>query len=312
VVTPGQQRAAADYLCERYQVSQRRASRVLDRARSTLRYRRRQRSGEGALVRAIQRLARRHPRFGYKRIHVRLVKQGWRVNLKRTRRLWQALGLRRPFRRKKPRKRGPKPGTSANSCVNQPARFKNDVWTYDFIADRTAAGGTLKCLSLVDEYTRECLALHPAASMTGSEVRHVLARVIGRRGAPTRIRSDNGSEFICTALAEWLPRAGAKSIPVAPASPWQNGYIESFHSRLRDEFLNAEEFESAADAQEKARWWRREYNTLRPHSGLRYKTPKEFSAECDRGQHGQPSPRADVNGLSCVVGTPISGGPKNG
>ena len=199
MVTATQQRAAAEYLQKTYKVSQRRASRILGRARSTLRYCRRQRGGEDALIRGLRRLAKRHPRWGYKRMRARLVHQGWRVNVKRVRRLWNALGLRRPQRRKKPRKLGPKPGSSANSCVQQPARFKNDVWTYDFLADRTAAGGTLKWLTLVDEYTRECLALHVAHSVTGAEVRRVLARVIGRRGAPTRIRSDNGSEFVCAA-----------------------------------------------------------------------------------------------------------------
>lgn len=294
-MTPNQQRAASTYLRERYQVSQRRASQVLDRARSTLRYQRRQRAGEEALVRALRRLARRHPRFGYKKIHARLVKAGWRVNLKRTRRLWKSLGLRRPWRRKKPRKVGPKPGSSANSCVNQPARFKNDVWTCDFIVDRTIAGGTLKCLSLVDEYTRECLALHVAASLSGEDVRRVLARVIGRRGAPTRIRSDNGSEFVCSALAAWLPKTGTTPIPVAPGSPWENGFFESFHSRLRDEFLNVEAFESAEHAQAQATWWRREYNRIRPHSSLRYKTPKEFSDECDQGLHGQEQASKSIN-----------------
>jgi transposase InsO family protein len=178
--------------------------------------------------------------------------------------------------------------------VNQPAGFKNDVWTHDFIADRTVAGSSLKWLSLVDEYTRECLALFVAESVTGSDVRRVLARVIGRRGTPTRIRSDNGSEFICQAVRDWLPEAGAKSIPVAPASPWENGFIESFHSRLRDEFLNCEEFESVPDAQAKASWWRWEYNRIRPHSGLGYKTPQMFSQECDRGKHGQ-RPRVNVS-----------------
>lgn len=288
MVTATQQRTAADYLGMTYDLSQRRASRLLGRARSTLRYRRRPRSGEAALVRAIQRLAKRHPRFGYKRIYVLLRRKGWRVNLKRARRLWNALGLRRPFRRKKSRKLGPKPGSSANSCVKQPARFKNDVWTYDFIADRTATGGTLKCLSLVDEYTRECLALHLAGTLTGSDVRKVLTRVVGRRGAPTRLRSDNGSEFICAALTQWLPRAGTKALPVAPAHPWENGFIESFHSRMRDEFLEREEFESASEAQARATWWRREYNRIRPHSGIGYKTPLEFGTECDRGLHGQP------------------------
>ena len=307
-MTAIQQRAAADYLRETYHISQRRASRVLGRERSTIRYRRRQRSGEDALIKAIRRLARRHPRYGYKRIHARLKHQGWCVNAKRVRRLWNELGLRRAPRRRKPKRSG-MPGSSANSCVNQPARFKNDVWTCDFIADRTADGGLLKWLSLVDEYTRECLALYVGTSVTGADVRRVLARVIGRRGAPTRIRSDNGSEFICEALNGWLPRVGAKAIPVAPASPWENGFIESFHSRLRDEFLEREQFESVLDAQAKGAWWRREYNTIRPHSSLSYKTPKNFSAECDRGLHAQPPKEGRKLPAS---GTTISGGPKNG
>jgi putative transposase len=308
VVTAAQQRAAADYLREKYGISQRRASRVLGRARSTIRYRRQQRSGEDALIKAIKRLARRHPRYGYKRIHARLKAQGWRVNAKRVRRLWNELGLKRAPRRRKPRQSA-LPGSSANSCVNQPACFKNDVWTCDFLFDRTADGGSLKWLSLVDEYTRECLALHVGAKLTGATVRRVLARVIGRRGAPTRIRSDNGSEFICQVLTGWLPQAGTQAIPVAPASPWENGFIESFHSRLRDEFLNCVEFESVSDARSQATWWRREYNRVRPHSSLSYKTPREFSAECDRGLHGQPPDRKEY---LLTSGTTISGGPKNG
>lgn len=311
-MTPTQQRAAADYLTEAYRISERRASRVLGRTRSTVRYRPRQRSGEEVLIRAIRRLARRHRRYGYKRIHARLVHQGWRVNRKRVRRLWNELGLRLRKPRQKPKKGGKKPGTSANSCVNQPARFKNDVWTYDFVADRTTDGRPLKWLTLVDEYTRECLALYVAGSVVGADVRSVLARVIGRRGAPTRLRSDNGSEFICQALQGWLPSAGTKSILVAPGSPWENGYIESFNSRFRDEFLNGEEFETVADARAKGTWWRREYNTIRPHSSLSYKTPKEFSAECDGGRHGQPPNGGSDNVSTLVNGTPISGGPKNG
>jgi putative transposase len=293
VVTPDQQRAAADYLGERHGASQRRACDLLGRARSTVRYRPRPHQNDEGLIKAIRRLARRHPRYGYRRIHARLTKQGWTVNLKRVRRLWIELGLRRPIRRRKARKLGPKPGSSANSCVSQPARFKNDVWAYDFIADRTTAGRPLKWLSLVDEYTRECLALYPAPSLTGGDVRRLLGRVIGRRGAPTRVRSDNGSEFICEALLGWLPAVGAEAIPVAPGSPWENGFVESFHSRLRDEFLEREEFASASDGRAKARWFRREYNTIRPHSALGYQTPKEFSAACDRGEHGQPTDQRD-------------------
>src|SRR5262249_48926304 len=195
VVTPDQQRAAADYLGERYGASQRRICGVMGRSRSTVRYRRQPGPDEPALIREIKRLARRHPRFGYRRIDARLVRRGWTVKLKRVRRLWIELGLKRPLRLRKARKLGPKPGASANSCTERPARFKDDVWTCDFIHDRTSDGRPLKWLTLVDEYTRECLVLHAAASMTGAEVRRIVARGVGRRGAPGRIRSDNGSEF---------------------------------------------------------------------------------------------------------------------
>jgi transposase InsO family protein len=283
VVTAPQRRAAAGYLGGAYRVSQRRAARVLGRARSSLRYRPRRRAGEAALVKAIRRLARRHVRWGYKRIHVLLRREGWRVNVKRVRRLWAALGLRRPRRRKRAGKNRAGPGSSANSCVNRPARFKNDVWTCDLILDRTREGGWLKWLSLVDEYTRECLALQVDRAVSGADVRRVLARVVGRRGPPRRIRSDNGSEFVCEALAGWLPGEGTEPIPVAPGSPWENAFIEAFHARLRDEFLDCREFESVADAQAQADEWRREYNAVRPHSGIGYRTPREYSAECDAG-----------------------------
>jgi putative transposase len=280
VVTADQQRAAADYLAEHYGASQRRACRVMGRARSNLRYRRARRPDEPALTREIKRLARRHPRYGYRRIHAMLLRRGWTVNLKRVRRLGNELGLRRPVRLRKPRKPGPKPGASRHSCTASPARFKDDVWTCDFIHDRTAAGRPLKWLAPVDEYTRECLILHAASSLTGGDVRRLVARVAGRRGAPGRIRSDNGSEFTCAALVDWLPGAGTEPIPVAAGSPWEDGYIESFHSRLRDEFLEREESESVADARARGSWFRREYNAVRPHSSPGYATPKEFSAAC--------------------------------
>ena len=282
MVTPAQQRAAATHLADHYNVSERRICRVLGRSRSSIRYRGRPRADEPALTKELKRISRRFPRYGYRRAHAILARKGFTANVKRVRRLWAELGLRRPVRLQKLRKLGPKPGTSANSCVQQPARFKNDVWTCDFIHDRTSGGRPLKWLTLVDEYTRECLALHAGASLTGADVRRIVSGVIGRRGAPTRIRSDNGSEFVCAALREWLPRVGAQSIPVAAGSPWENGYIESFHSRLRDEFMERHEFESVADAQARGKWFRREYNTVRPHSSLNYATPREFSEACDK------------------------------
>ena len=151
MVSPDQQRAAADYLSDRYKVSQRRICRVMGRSRSVLRYRPSRRPNELPLTREIKRLARRHPRYGYRRIHAMLIRGGWTVNVKRVRRLWNSLGLRRPLRLRKPRKLGPKRGTSANSCVQQPARFRNDIWTCDFIHDRTVSGRPLKWLTLVDE-----------------------------------------------------------------------------------------------------------------------------------------------------------------
>ena len=287
MVSPHQQRSAADDLGERYGIAPRRACRVLGRSRSTLRSRGSPRADEPALTRAIQQWARRHPRSGDRLIPARRARQGWEVNRKRVHRLGLELGLNRPVRRRTPRKLGPKPGVSAYSCVPQPARFQNDIGTGDFLHDRTADGRPLQWLTAVDEDTRECWVLDAAGSLTGADVRRIMARVIGHRGAPTRIRSDNGSEFICAALVDWLPGKGAQSIPVAPGSPWENGSIESFHNRARDEFFEREEFESVSDAREKGRWYRREYNTVQPHSSLGYATPKEFSAACDAKENNK-------------------------
>jgi putative transposase len=308
VVTASQQRACAAYLRETYSISERKAGQVLGRSRSTLRYRPASREGDLPLLKAIKRLARKHPRWGYRRIHVLLGRQGWTVSLKRVRRLWRESNLQRPVRRRRPDKLGPKRGSSANSCANRPARFKDDVWTYDFVADRTASGKPLRWLTLVDEYTKECLALHVGGSVTGQDVRSVLARVIGRRGAPRSVRSDNGSEFVCEALTGWLPGKGAEPIPVAPGSPWENGVGESFNSRFRDEFLEREEFEDDGDAKEKGGWFKREYNTVRPHSSLGYKTPRQFSDECDAGLHGQPvsDNSDDKSRQESPAGPPIS------
>jgi len=281
-VTGPQQRAATEFLQQRFRVSQRRAVRALGRSRSTVRYRRKIRAGEPSLVRALRRLVRRHPRYGYRRIHARLVADGWTVNVKRVRRLWVSLGLKRRIRRKS---RGKQrfPGASANSCVARPAMAANDVWTGDFLQTRTTSGGPLKWLSVVDEYTREVLVLLPAATLNAADVRRVFGRLIGRWGRPRAIRCDNGGEFVGSALAEWLPTMGVELRPVAPASPWENGLVESFHSRLRDEFLDCSLFENVADARAQAEWFKREYNTVRPHSSLNYMTPKAFAATCGKG-----------------------------
>jgi transposase InsO family protein len=295
VVTGGQQRAAADHLRQAFGVSERRAAKALGRSRSTVRYRPTTRDDEAALVAAIRRLVRRHPRWGHRRIHARLVAIGWRVNRKRVRRLMTALGC-RPRRRLKSLARKGFPGTGGNACVARPATARNDVWTCDFIHDRTLSGGSLKWLSVVDEYTRELLVLRPAAAVTAADVRRVLARLVGWRGRPRAVRCDNGGEFVGAAVAEWLAGRGVELMAVAPASPWQNGYVESFHGKLRDEFLDRSVFADVADAAAQAEWFRREYNTVRPHSGLGYQTPQAFAATCgkagtsDTGGRTPPTP----------------------
>jgi putative transposase len=286
-VTGHQQRSAAGFLRERFRVSERRAARTLDRSRSTVRYRPRTRGDEPALVTAIRRLVRRHPRYGSRRLRARLAATGWTVNVKRVRRLTAALGLKPRNHRKRKAKRA-FPGTSGNGCTARPATGTNDVWTCDFIHDRTASGGSLKWLSVVDEYTRELLLLLPAATMTAEDVRRAFGRLVGWRGKPQAVRCDNGGEFVGAALAEWLTTRGVELRAVAPASPWQNGYVESFHGKLRDEFLNLSAFADVADAKAQAAWFKDEYNAVRPHSGLGYQTPKAFAATC--GQPGMNRP----------------------
>ena len=285
-MTGGQQRSAAEFLQEEYEVSERRVAQALDRSRSTLRYRPKVRTDEAALVTAIRRLVRRHPRYGCRRIRARLVAKGWRVNVKRVRRLMVTRGC-QPRKRRKTKGKRTFPGTGANGCTTRPATAPNDVWTCDFIHDRTISGGSLKWLSVVDEYTREVLLLRPASTMTAAEVRRAFGRLVGWRGKPNAVRCDNGGEFVGAALTEWLTTRGVELRAVAPASPWQNGYVESFHGKLRDEFLNLSAFADVADAKAQADWFKREYNTVRPHSGLGYRTPKAYAATCGPATSGR-------------------------
>jgi putative transposase len=229
-------------------------------------------------------LVRLHPRFGYRRVWALLRAEGWRVNRKRVWRLWRREGLKVP--RKKRQKR--RLGASANGCVRRRARHKDDVWAWDFIHDRTADGGALKWLTLVDEYTRECLALEVARGMTARQAVAVLAEVVRRRGAPGNLRSDNGPEFIARAMRAWLSAAGVSTLYVEPGAPWENGYAESFNSKVRDELLAVEEFASLLEARVLGQEWKRAYNHERPHSSLGYRTPAEYGASCPRPDSAKP------------------------
>jgi putative transposase len=281
-MTAPRRRLIAGELCDQFDVSQRRVARALALARSSLRYAPVPRDEQAALARRIEELAGAHPRFGYRRIWALLDREGWTVNQKAVRRLYRELGLKvaQPRANPKPRRAH---GQDKNACHLRPSRGKDDVWTWDFIFDRTSDGRSLKWLSIVDEYTRECLALEARRGMTAEDIGIILAEVAASRGGPPcRMRSDHGPEFVAEVVQSWLEGTGSGSLCVAPGSPWQNGYAESFHSKVRDEFLNREEFESEPQAGALGALWKGEYNTERPHSSLGYQTPAEFAATCVR------------------------------
>jgi transposase InsO family protein len=277
---------------EAFAVSERRACRVLGQPRSTQRQKAKSREKEGRLVARMLELVREHPRYGYRRIWALLRREGWRVNRKRVWRLWRQQGLKVPRKQRKKRRLG----SSANGCVRRPAEHKDHVWAWDFLHDRTADGGPLKWLTLVDEYTRECLALEVARGMTAKAACAVLAEVVRERGAPAHLRSDNGPEFIARVLRSWVAGAGLGTLYIEPGAPWENGYAESFNSKVRDELLDAEEFASVLEAKVLGKAYKQEYNHVRPHSALGYRTPAEFGAQCPRADSAKPPPARGHSG----------------
>lgn len=245
----------------------------MDQPRGSQRYAAAPRDDEAGLVKRMRELAGERPRFGYRRIAALLRREDWRANATRVLRLWRREGLKVPQKRRN--KRGL--GVSEHACHKQRAERMNDVWCWEFVFDRTTAGSPLKWLSIIDEHTRECLALKADRNITSEDVIDTLAELFAMRGVPRAIRSDNGPEFVALAIQRWLEQVDVKTLYVAPGSPWQNGYAESFHSRLRDEFLAREEFESLAAARRLTNVWREDYNHHRPHGSLGYLTPGEFS-----------------------------------
>ena len=271
-------------------VSERRACRAVDQARSSQRYRPAERSGERELVGKMLELVRRHPRYGYRRVWALLQAEGFAVNRKRVHRLWKKEGLKVPVKQHKRRRLG----TSDNGIMWHHALHKDHVWAWDFIHDRTEEGRALKWLSVVDEFTRECLVLEVRRSFTSVDVIDVLRELFAIRGVPMHIRSDNGPEFIAQAIRSWLERARVQTLYIEPGSPWENGYAESFHGRLRDELLECELFTCLAEAKMLSTQWRLEYNHRRPHSSLGYVTPAAFAASLSESPVGAaplPAPR---------------------
>jgi transposase InsO family protein len=267
-----------EHLQQQCDASQRQACRVAEQARSTQRYRPQVKPDEPVLIQRMHELVRRHPRFGYRRIGALLRAEGLPINRKRVRRLWKQEGFRVPVKTHKKRRLG----HGNNGIVRRRALRKDDVWAWDFIHDSDESGRPLKIFSLVDEYTRECLALEVNRSMTAQDVLDILAQVLRSRGLPGGIRSDNGPEFIATTIRQYLEKAKVTTLYIEPGSPWENGYAESFHGRLRDELLNLEVFANLAEAKTLAAHWKHQYNHVRPHSSLGYATPAAFAAQCKK------------------------------
>jgi putative transposase len=238
--------------------------------RSAVRYVARQREDEVELIEKVHKLAIQHSRYGYRRITVLLRREGWMINKKRVHRIWKLEGLSLPLRRPRRRRVG-----KAGKVVNK-AEYPNHVWSYDFIEDRTERGGKLRILAIIDEYTRECLATRIEPSIPAHSVVEVLEWLSFTRGMPKYIRSDNGPEFVSRAVCQWLKEKGCQTIFITPGSPWENGYIESFFAKLRDECLNREIFRNGKEARTIVENWRREYNNHRPHSSLGYLAPVDF------------------------------------
>jgi len=251
-------------------VSERRACKVLEQARATQRRNLSPPSYEKHLTNDIIALATKYGRYGYRRITALLNNEhGWRVNHKRVERIWRKEGLKVP---KKQPKRG-RLWLNDGSCIRLRPEYKDHVWSYDFMIDRTANGRAFKILNIIDEYTRECLAMLIARKIKNQDVIDLLFYLFIIRGIPEHIRSDNGPEFTARAVRKWLARLDVKTLFIEPGSPWENGYIESFNGKLRDELLNREIFTTLEEAKVLIEQWRREYNQVRPHSSLGYRPP---------------------------------------
>jgi putative transposase len=273
-VSPTRRREAVARAMASFKISERRACRALGVPRSSQRYVGAEREREEELLLRIRALARENPRYGYRRVKALLVREGWTVNLKRVHRLWRREGLKVPQVQRKRRRFG----QSENGCARRRSERPNHVWSYDFIHDQTADGRGLKMLPVVDEFTRECLTIEVERSLTAEDVVSTLEYLFEVRGVPDHIRSDNGPEFIAEAVKSWLARRGSKALYIEPGSPWENAYSETFNSRLRDELLDREMFETLKEAKVILEDHRLGYNHRRPHSSLGYQTPAEFAA----------------------------------
>ena len=264
--------------CERG-LSKRRACELIEIARSGLGYVSVRAARDAPSLEAMRRLSAQYPRYGYRRIRVFLRREGHGMSRHRAHRLWRLAGLQLPRRR--PRRR-----VASSRPRPVPAFGPNQVWAYDFVFDACANGQQIKCLTVIDEFTRECLAIDVAGSIRSARVIEVLARLISEHGVPQFLRSDNGPEFVSHAILEWLSKAHIDTALNDPGKPWQNGADESFNGKLRDECLSLEWFRSREEARVVIETWRRHYNHVRPHQSLKDLTPIEFKTRYDSTNPG--------------------------
>ena len=258
-----------EHLRGKFGISERRVCGIIGQPRSSQRYVIQLKGDEERLCAEIVQLASQYGRYGYRRITVRLQNDGWRVNHKRVERIWRQEGLKVP-------KRQPKRGRlwlNGGSCVRLRPEHPNHVWAYDFLTVLTHDGCAFRLLTIVDEFTRECLAIVVARHLTADDVLATLTDLFVTRGCPSHLRSDNGPEFCAKVVREWLAWLEVRTLFIEPGSPWENGYSESFNGKLRDELLDREIFYTLHEAQVLIEWWRQHYNTVRPHSALGYRPP---------------------------------------
>jgi transposase InsO family protein len=280
-LSPGHRRELALTVVAAGVCSGRAVCRILRLARSTYWYRGRPPStAQQQLRQRLRELSEAHPRYGYRRIAVLLRQEGWRVGKRQVQRLRRTEGLRVPPTKRKLVRHGVSTGWPVK------ATHRGHVWTWDFIADATVRGGALRMLTILDEHTRECHVLRADRALRAEDVLAWLQKAIEEHGAPEHLRSDNGPEFIAQAVQQWLRDNQIKTIYIDPGSPWQNGFVESFHGRFRDECLNREQLWTLTEARVVIEDYRREYNQRRPHSRLGYQSPARFAAQLT------PSPSA--------------------
>ncbi|MEZ6194500.1 MAG: IS3 family transposase [Planctomycetota bacterium] len=274
LLSPTRRRRAVEHLREEHGVSERRACKVHGQPRSTQRRREESPGRYLPLVRQLKELAARFPRWGTPKMTDFINKSGPPVNHKRIERLWRKEGMQVPMKARKRRRLG----SSENGITRRAATEVNEVWSYDFVFDRTEDGRRLKILTVVDEYSRECLAIEVGRRFKANDVIDVLTGLMIERGTPRFLRSDNGPEFIARRLRRWLGQHGVRTLFIEPGSPWQNAFVESFNGKLRDELLDCELFYNLEEARVLAAEYRTIYNEIRPHAGLQGRTPSEVAA----------------------------------